>query len=95
VRTMRKRVVRLNEAQLRAVISEMMGAPPDDDWHRLDDALAAVKRSVQGLQGAVAAGPHGPSQAELPQIAQRSARTVEQLLAVINRIAAGGGRAGA
>jgi len=85
----------LNEAQLRAVISEMMGAPPDNDWQRLDDAMGAVKRSVQGLQG-VLSGPNYRGEqmpSDAGRIALRAQVAVKQLQVIVDRVVAstGGG----
>ena len=97
---MARKVVRLNEAGLRRMISEMLGGPPDDDWHQLDEALAGVKRMVQGLQGEiniVGGNLTSPNRATYRARTAKGAQiAIQRLQEIVDRIAAAsGGGAGA
>ena len=79
-----RKVIRLDEAQLRGIIAEVLGGGGDDAWTQLDTCLALVKRSVQGLQGAMQADP-----ASKAHYAKQASAYVKRLQALVDAQLAG------
>jgi hypothetical protein len=89
---MKRKVIRLTEAQLRQLVAEMFDSPPADSWTQLGDALAAVKRTVQGLQGEMAAASRvDPARGNVAHSAKAAQASIRRLQAIVDRMVDGAG----